>query len=83
MIIDAAHIGAHSKRTVYRICADVSETGDRLREIVAFDDLDTAALVLRYMNGGDMTTAEQIQALESIKKAATKPASKAAATVRT
>lgn len=83
MIINRYEIGTgKNRRNVYGICADVTETGDHLREIVRFDQLDTAALVLRYMNGGDMTTEDQLHVLELI-KAATLPASKATATART
>ena len=31
MIIDKRYIGAHGRKTVYVICADATETGDRLR----------------------------------------------------
>lgn len=68
MIIDKRYIGAHGRKTVYVICADATETGDRLHDIAKFDTLETATVVLRYMTGCAMSDAEETAAREAIKK---------------
>lgn len=70
MVIEKYNIGAHGKRTVYAVCADVTETGDKLHEIARFDTLDVATAVLRYMRGDSLSEADEYRAKEAIKKAA-------------
>ena len=74
MIIKKYHIGAHGKKTVYAVCADQTETGDKLHEIARFNTLETATAVLRYMRGDSLSEADTYRAKEAIKKADTLPA---------
>lgn len=74
MIIKKYHIGAHGKKTVYAVCADQTETGDKLHEIARFNTLDVATAVLRYMRGDSLSEADEYRAKEAIKKADTVPA---------
>ena len=74
MIIKKYHIGAHGKKTVYAVCADQTETGDKLHEIARFNTLETATAVLRYMRGDSLSEADEYRAKEAIKKADTVPA---------
>lgn len=69
MIIDKRHIGAHGRKTVYVICADIAETGDKLHDIARFDTLETASIVFRYLTGCNMSDADETAAKEAIKKA--------------
>lgn len=68
MVIEKYNIGAHGKRTVYAVCADVTETGDRLHEIARFDTLELATVVMRYMRGDSLSEADEIRAKEALKK---------------
>jgi hypothetical protein len=74
MVIKKYHIGAHGKKTVYAVCADQTETGDKLHEICRFETLETATAVLKYMRGDSMSEADIETAKEAIKKADTVPA---------
>lgn len=74
MVIEKYNIGAHGKRTVYAVCADITETGDRLHEIARFDTLETATAVMRYMRGDTLSEDDTAAAKEAIRKAATAPA---------
>lgn len=68
MIIEKLNIGAHTKTLKYAVCADATETGDRPQEIARFDTLEEAAIVLRYMNGGQISEDDEQRAKEAIKK---------------
>jgi len=75
MIIEKLHLGEHGKTIKYAVCADVTETGDRLHEIARFDTLETAVIVLKYMRGDELINISDEQtAREAIRKAATEPA---------
>lgn len=74
MVIEKYRIGAHGKKTVYAVCADQTETGDKLHEICRFDTLETATAVLRYMRGDSLSEADTETAKAAIKKADTAPA---------
>lgn len=74
MIIEKLYLGAHSKTIKYAVCADVTETGDRLHEICRFDTLETATAVMRYMRGDTLSDDDTAAAKEAIRKAATAPA---------
>ena len=74
MVIEKMHLGAHSKTIKYAVCADVTETGDRLHEIARFDTLETATAVMRYMRGDTLSEDDTAAAKEAIKRAATAPA---------
>lgn len=69
MIIEKMNIGAHGRKTVYAICADVTETGDKLHEITRFDRLETASIVLKYLRGDQISKTDEKAAKEAIKKA--------------
>ena len=69
MEIERRRVGAHSKQTRYALCADAQPTGAALREIVAFDSLELAAMALRYMNGGSMSEADENRVKDALKKA--------------
>ena len=60
MIIERHTIGAGRKsKNVYGICTTPAENGsDRPLEIARFQTLEQAALVLRYMAGGDLNQDE-------------------------
>lgn len=72
MIIEKHTLGAGKRRhDVYAIVNTPAESGDRYgSELARFDDLETAATVLRYMNGGELSEADTIRAQEAMKKAA-------------
>lgn len=61
MIIEKLKIGAHSKKIMYAVCADVTETGDKLHEICRFDSLEKATAILKYLRGDSITTASDWQ----------------------
>ena len=46
MIIDKLNIGAHGKTVKYAVCADATETGDKLHEIEAAMDKRAADIAL-------------------------------------
>ena len=69
MIIDKRQIGAHGRKTVYVICADIAETGDKLHDIARFDTLETASIVLKYLHGDKMSETDTNAAKAAIKKA--------------
>lgn len=70
MVIEKLNLGAHGRKIVYAVCADATETGDKLHEIARFDALDVATAVLRYMRGDSLSEADEYRAKEAIKKAA-------------
>ena len=70
MIIEKQRIGAHGHTTIYRLCNSIADTGaERPDEIARFDKLETAVVVLRYMNGDELSEADTYRAQEAIKKA--------------
>ena len=70
MVIEKLRLGAHGRQTMYAICADAQETGDKLHEIARFDTLETAVIVLKYMRGDELINISDEQtAREAIKKA--------------
>ena len=71
MVIEKLNLGAHGRKIVYAVCADVTETGDRLHEIARFDTLETATAVMRYMRGDSLSEDDTAAAKEAIKKVAT------------
>ena len=73
MVIEKYNIGAHGKRTVYAVCADAQETGDKLHEIARFDTLELAAIAMRYLRGDSLSEADTLKAQEAIRKADTAP----------
>ena len=73
MVIEKLHVGAHGRKIIYAVCADQTETGDKLHEICRFDTLDVATAVLRYMRGDSLSEADEYRAKEAIKKADTAP----------
>ena len=75
MIIDKLNIGAHGKTVKYAVCADATETGDKLHEIARFDTLELATVVMRYMRGDCLSETHKYRAKEAI-KAADKPKEK-------
>ena len=74
MVIEKLHVGAHGSKIIYAVCADQTETGDKLHEICRFETLETATAVLKYMRGDNMSEADIETAKEAIKKADTVPA---------
>lgn len=74
MVIEKLHLGAHGRKVFYAVCADVTETGDKLHEICRFDTLETATAVMRYMRGDTLSEDDTAAAKEAIKRAATAPA---------
>lgn len=80
MVIEKYRIGAHGKRIVYAVCADQTETGDKLHEIARFDTLETATAVLRYMRGDSLSEGDTETAKAAIKKVDTLPAKVQAST---
>lgn len=75
MIIDKLNIGAHCKSVKYAVCADATETGDKLHEIARFDTLELATVVMRYMRGDSLSETDEYRAKEAL-KAADKPKEK-------
>lgn len=69
MIVEKIHTGAHSRKIVYAVCSDHTETGEKPHEIIRLDDLDTATAVMRYMRGDVLSIADESKAKEAIKKA--------------
>lgn len=54
-----------TRRIDYEIHATPAETGEHRHELVArFSDLESAALVLRFINGGTLRESDIIRALE-------------------
>lgn len=75
MIIEKHRVGAHGRKTIYKICNSIAETGEsRTDEIARFDTLELAAIVLRYLRGDSLSEADEYRAKEAIKKADTVPA---------
>lgn len=76
MIITKQTIGAGKRRhDVYDVCNSIADTGaDRTDEIARFDTLEMAVIVMRYMNGDELSEADTYRAKEAIKKADTVPA---------
>lgn len=60
MLIERQNVGAHGRRIIYALKDDG-------REIASFDTMEDAALVLRYLNGGNMDKQERQHALEALK----------------
>lgn len=71
MVIEKLHLGAHGRKVFYAVCADATETGDKLHEIARFETLDVATAVLRYMRGDSLSDTDEYRAKEALKKAAT------------
>lgn len=69
MVIEKKHIGANCRKVVYDVCADATETGDGLREIVRLDSLELATIVMRYMRGDSLSEADEYRAHEAIRNA--------------
>ena len=68
MLISRTHNG---KKTIYQVCNSIQETGAKEAQCIAcFEDLYTAAVVMRYLQGCNMSDVEQIHATEALKKAA-------------
>lgn len=74
MVIQKRHVGAHGRKILYAVCADATETGDKLHEIASFETLETATTVMRYMRGDSLSDDDTQKAKDAIKKAATTPA---------
>lgn len=75
MIIEKHRTGAHQRKTIYTLCNSIADTGaDRTEEIARFDTLEMAVIVLRYINGDELSEADTYRAKEAIKKADTAPA---------
>ena len=75
MIIEKHNIGAHGRKIIYTVCSTPAENGaDRTEEIARFDTLEMAVIVLRYINGDELSEADTYRAKEAIKKADTAPA---------
>lgn len=54
-------------KTVFTVCGDVRETGDkRPHDIVTLDTLAKAALVMKYMRGDRMPPSDAVEAKEAI-----------------
>ena len=73
MVIEKLHVGAHGRKIIYAVCADQTETGDKLHEIARFDTLELATIVMRYMRGDSLSEADTLKAQEAIRKADTAP----------
>lgn len=70
MIIEKIRTGSYGKHTVYIISNSVSDTGgNHPDEIVRFDDLPTAVLVLKYMRGDNLTPEEKQTAKDALREA--------------
>ncbi len=70
MIIEKKSIGAYGKKTVYAVCTEPAENGDKTPHTIArFDTLKTASIVFRYLTGCNMSDADETAAKEAIKKA--------------
>lgn len=68
MFVRSIHNG---KKMIYQVCNSKEETGERIADTIAcFDTLESAAVVLRYLQGCTMDKAEKVTALEALKKAA-------------
>ena len=75
MIIERHRVGTHQRKTIYAICNSIADTGEsRTDEIARFDTLEMAVIVLRYINGDELSEADTYRAKEAIKKADTAPA---------
>ena len=75
MIIEKHRVGAHGRKIIYTVCNSIADTGEiRTEEIVRFDTLELAAIVLRYLRGDSLSEADEYRAKEAIKKADTVPA---------
>lgn len=70
MIITKDHVGARSSKTVYVLRNSIADTGaSNPDSIASFKTLDEATIVMRYMNGGRLSEADEYRAKELIKKA--------------
>ena len=57
-------------RTVYAVCSDLREVGgSEPQEIIILEDLETAALVLRYLRGDRTSIMDQEDAKAAIRAA--------------
>ena len=76
MIIIKSTIGTGKRRRdVYDVCNSIADTGADCPESIArFDTLEMAVIVMRYMNGDELSEADTYRAKEAIKKADTVPA---------
>ena len=70
MVIEKLRVGAHGKTTLYAVCADAQETGDKLHEIARYETLELATIVMRYMRGDSLSETDEYRAKEALKKAA-------------
>ena len=71
MVIEKLHLGAHGRKVFYAVCADQTETGDKLHEICRLETLELATVVMRYMRGDSLSEADEYRAKEALKKADT------------
>lgn len=70
MVIEKLHVGANGRKIIYAVCANATETGDKLREIARYETLELATIVMRYMRGDSLSEADEYRAKEALKKAA-------------
>ena len=82
MIITRHEIGTGKRRSrVYAISTTPQENGsDRPQKVERFPSLESAALVLRYMTGGEMDATERTRAQEALAHANKKGAADSLAT---
>lgn len=65
-----------ARGTYYAVCADIRETGrNEPTPIITFDQLTTAALVIKYLRGDRMTWGDIDAAKAAIKAAGADPES--------
>lgn len=69
MIIETMITGAYGRKTVYAVCNDATETGDKPHEIARFDALDAATAVMKYWRGDTLSESDEYMAREAIRKA--------------
>ena len=70
MIIEKKSIGAYGKKTVYAVCTEPAENGDKTPHTIArFNTLETASIVLKYLHGDKMSETDTNAAKAAIKKA--------------
>lgn len=60
---------SRSRITVYSVCNDARETGAGPEEVIRVDDLELAALVLRYLRGDPLKDPDQDLAREALRSA--------------
>lgn len=71
MIIQRDFVGSgKNRRFVYVVCNSAAELGEsKPRELVRFDDLETAVLVMRYIQCENLSALDEIAARNALKKA--------------